>query len=209
MPPTMRGPSGRFVSGGDVIVVDATSLERVARNIDATAKLIGAELRVRTAALGESLVDDLSAAAPVGERQDPRWREHLAESFYTRPVGNSVQVLTSQGNKYSWTNYGAPPPGSSDRDPGRIYPRLKKALFWPGLGHPIAFVGPPITKLNPGSGPGTKWAEPIISEAFYTATGMPEASHTVPDVAQGTADAWVRDFTRMNKAARMGSLGMY
>jgi hypothetical protein len=207
MPPAMRGPSGQFVTGGDVIVVDATSLERVARNIDAAATRIKAELRVRTTALGESLVDDLSRAAPVGERDDPRWKEHLAESFYTRPVGDSVQVLTSQGNKYTWTNYGAPPPGSTLGSVGYIYPRLKKALFWPGLGHPIAWVGYPITNLNPGSGPGTKWAEPIISEAFYTATGMPEASHTAPDVAQGTADAYVRELTRMNRTVNAGGLG--
>jgi hypothetical protein len=39
----------------------------------------------------------------------------------------------------------------SGTGPHPIYPRVKKALWWPGLSHPIPWVGPPYTRLHPGT----------------------------------------------------------
>lgn len=63
--------------------------------------------------------------------------------------------------------------------PHEINPRNKQALWWPGLSHPISKVGPPVTKLHPGT-PAYHWLETGITrsiplfERFYTDRVMGE-----------------------------------
>jgi hypothetical protein len=42
------------------------------------------------------------------------------------------------------------PPVHFGFGPRNIYPRVKRALWWPGLSHPIPMVGPPVTRVHPG-----------------------------------------------------------
>ena len=187
-----------------ILTIDASDLERIAANIAETSMLTHAELIARLNALALGITMSLAIAAPNQTRADTRWPSKLYKSFKFRSSGDAVEITTSTPGKYEWTNFGARPPTGGS---GYIYPRLKQALWWPGLAHPIPFVGPPITRKHPGQA-GTNWAQPVINDRLYpvTASPLPEGNYSTADVAVAVADSWVTTFTRkQQRAARRGA----
>jgi hypothetical protein len=174
---------------GVVVTVDASDIQRIARNMGlaATNTLSPTQMMWRQHRVGAQIIRQLQAAAPSQTRADKRFRQKLRDSFSKKGVGGSVVVYTSTPTKYSWTNFGAKPPSGGS---GYIFPNPpKKALYWPGLGHPISQVGPPVTAKHPGQ-KGTNWAAPILSQVLN----------------HGSDEDYVRELTRLNRQAR--SLGL-
>ena len=91
--------------------------------------------------VGNDLVQQLSDAAPRGTGEEATPPEgdasgRLAESFVMEAesdeMGAHVVVSTTQPQKLEWVRYGR----------GEVLPVVKKALFWPGLDHPVRRAGP-------------------------------------------------------------------
>jgi hypothetical protein len=128
------------------------------------------ELRARIAALraalpeamrsaldttGTAVVGDLQQQAPSGGNDDapPPLGDapgKLRDSFISEITEDGLQatllVSTTQPQKLAWVRYGR----------GPVYPVNKKALFWPGLAHPVKYAGP--SQPN-------EFVEPVISQA--------------------------------------------
>ena len=84
----------------------------------------------------------------------PKRTGNLRKSIVVRTRRVYIHEVTidqrRKGAKYEpFVRLGVRPRGG-ERNTGYIYPKRKKALWWPGLSHPIAFVGPPITRKPPG-----------------------------------------------------------
>jgi hypothetical protein len=173
-----------------VVTVDASDIQRIARNMGlaATNTLSPTQMLWRQHRVAAQIMRELQYAAPSQSRtDDKRYRNKLRDSFSKKGVGGSVVIYTNTPGKYTWTNFGARPPSGGS---GYIFPNPpKKALYWPGLGHPISQVGPPVTRRHPGQR-GTNWAAPILSH----------------NLNHGTDEDYVRELTRLN--GQMRHLGL-
>ena len=76
----------------------------------------------------------------------------LANSFYIQSEGKK-RHLDSDSTYLEAVVHGT--------KPHYIRPRYKKALWWPELSHPIPYVGPPMTRIHPGT-----QANPFLDEAI-------------------------------------------
>lgn len=119
-------------------------LERIA---EARAQVLGLVQEVVQQA-GETMVTDLSAAAPRGKNEGSPpppgdGDGPLAESFYVQqepppsPAGAAITVRTTQPQKLEYVTQGTGIYGPRGE---RIRPKTKKALMWPGAAHPVRSV---------------------------------------------------------------------
>lgn len=187
---------------GLIIRINAASFGIIARNMGLTAARSRQHLGQQVSLAANRIARELKNAAPVGTRVDSRYATRLRDSFYTLRSGIYDRVvLTSTPDKFAWTNTGARPPSAGT---GYIFPRHKSALWWPGLAHPIAFVGPPMTRRHPGV-VGTHWADRVIDGYINGSIFVPgSAAH----VAQRVADFFVTSFTAMNQTALGAALAL-
>jgi len=124
-------------------------------------------------AAGIAMVQDLASAAPRGTSGGGSAPEGdasgpLAESFTESVDGSTLTVKTTQPTKLGYVTQGTGIHGPYGE---RIYPTVKKALYWPGAEHPVRSVAgqeandfvSPITE-NAGDD-----INAIVSEAIYEA----------------------------------------
>jgi len=130
-----------------IIVIDASDLVRMGYSIEIASKESKRLIEWRLSMAARERVNALCDEAPSQARSDARHPIKVKDSFsYTRGPGALARtVVTSAPYKVSLLTTGT--------RPHMIYPRFKEALWWPGLGHPIPWVGPPYTRVHPGTRP--------------------------------------------------------
>ncbi len=118
------------------IVIDTQQLGKLSQNIQ--------RLSNDFPRMFANAVWDIGKDAEQFTKQEvPKRTGELAQSIRASRVGDYSWEIV-EGKPYGiYVRYGVKP-----RD--HIYPRLKKALYWEGLAHPISFVGPPMTRKWPG-----------------------------------------------------------
>ncbi len=132
--PAFSGPSGFWE-------IDATDLIRVAKDIEKVAAMTPRMLENALTRAANERVWLLGQLAPVQVRADPRHSQHLAFSFSVVGSVGVREIVTDAPNKFIWVTQGC--------SPHEIKPRLKKALYWPGIRDDR-----PVAKVNhPGSEP--------------------------------------------------------
>jgi hypothetical protein len=73
----------------------------------------------------------------------PRRTGELAEGIIVHKIGPYAWEIKATADYDKWVR--------QRTRPHFIMPRVKKALWWPGLAHPVPWVGPPYTKRHPGT----------------------------------------------------------
>lgn len=123
-----------------------TNLDELLTRIDQVIAALPQALEEAMSVAGEELRQQLADAAPQGtgaEGSPPAGDAagRLAESFMMEAEsdGASVRVVisTTQPQKLEWVRYGT---GIYGPMGGRIYPRIKRALFWQGAAHPVRSI---------------------------------------------------------------------
>lgn len=126
-----------------IIKIDYSQLEKmlntIGKDIDNRTDRV---LQQRLSYRSNILADKLNENAPSQRRHDyrPEFSQKLNESFYSDRRGSDRVVSTSQPVKLSLVTLGT--------NAHMIRPRFKKALWWPGLLHPVSFVWHPGTSEN-------------------------------------------------------------
>jgi hypothetical protein len=124
------------------ITFDTSGLDaQRARLAEARAALPGM-LQDAVREAGDWVKQNLGDGAPVGEQEGPPPQGdgpgRLSESFSVQDEssafspGAAISVRTTQPQKLDWVVNGR----------GEVLPINKRALFWPGLAHPIRRAGP-------------------------------------------------------------------
>lgn len=85
--------------------------------------------------MAEQVAADARDLCPVSTEGEERDGPHLVETIYAD--GNRVWIGDGFSPLWSWIEYGT--------RPHMIYPRTKRALFWPGAEHPVSAVHHPGT----------------------------------------------------------------
>jgi hypothetical protein len=135
-----------------VITVDASSLNIIGQRMGQVALLTPRMLDIAVHQDALARRDAIKNAAPeragADHSRDTRItnRGKLKNSFDVVKVNiGEYQVITTREEKYNWVTLGTPPHA--------IYPKTKKALWWPGLPHPIAYVDGKPPPPHPGNRP--------------------------------------------------------
>lgn len=119
---------------GITLTVDARDLDKVAANIAAAGRNIPRHARTAITRLGQLILRSLQREAPVKSGR-------LRDSLHMDVVNGGMGAILSEGVAY----------GKFVREgtgPHAIYPRSKRALYWPGASHPVRMVNHPGTKAN-------------------------------------------------------------
>lgn len=128
-----------------IVKIDTEELERLLFRLGSKAKL--ATHRAIESGLtkhANMLVKELNRRAPSQRRtDDERYARKLNQSFYFNRADSERTIMTSEPRKLGIV--------SQDTRPHYIFPRFKQALWWPGLAHPVSWVGPPHTRIHPGT----------------------------------------------------------
>jgi hypothetical protein len=128
-----------------IITIDSSDLLRVANNIERSAKEVHRLLEWRLSMAARERVNLLKEEAPSQTRTDPRHPIKVRDSFSYIKGSGTRTIVTSTPYKVSIISTGT--------RPHYIHPLFRKALWWPGLAHPVRWVGPPYTKIHPGTAP--------------------------------------------------------
>lgn len=122
---------------------------------------------------GLAMVQDLASAAPRGTSGGGSAPEGdasgpLAESFTESVDSSTLTVKTTQPTKLGYVTEGTGIYGPIGE---RIYPTVKKALFWPGAEHPVKSVAGQeandfVSPVTDGAGDDIT---AIVSDAIYEA----------------------------------------
>lgn len=118
-----------------VIQVDTSNLKDILRKMRSRAKSeTHRALSYNLTRHSNILAKKLNDAAPSQWRSDDaRYKSKLNESFFAVNSGNDTRsVMTTEPKKLGLV--------SVDTRQHEIRPRFKKALWWPGLERPIAYV---------------------------------------------------------------------
>ena len=126
-----------------VVTVDTSDLRRGSRNFQAAARRTPELIERGLDEISQERKDAISDAAPRQARRDDRYPEHLYRSFDIVREPGMRSIVTRQPEKFHYVTQGT-------RGGYEIHPRFKKALYWPGLSHPIPYVGDPYTSNHPG-----------------------------------------------------------
>lgn len=143
----MAGISGSFT-------MDARQFERGLRR---WVGRLSTESKEATRRTGVRVQNEARRLAPVDTGRLRSSIVHRAEDrgrFYTVTVGTNVNYADD-------VEYGTAP--------HRIYPRNKKALYWPGAAHPVAYVDHPGTRPQPFLAPAIAMAEEWLREELARA----------------------------------------
>ncbi|GAC1471381.1 MAG: hypothetical protein PVSMB5_19960 [Ktedonobacteraceae bacterium] len=126
------------------IIVDYSGLDALRARIAEARAVLPELLQEAAAEAGLQIVEALSEAAPVGQGEEgstPPLGDapgRLNESFYVQAEesayspGGAVSVKTTQPTKLRFVVEGR----------GEVRPKYKRALYWPGLAHPVRRAGP-------------------------------------------------------------------
>ena len=114
--------------------------------------------------VAKSFYDYAVTHSPIGEARDKRYgSSHLKDSFSIESGVGTYSVYTSQPEKLGYVT--SKTAAHYMIFPGAITGRgSARALSWPGLEHPVKWVGEPYTARHPGSA-----ANPFIDEAYVEA----------------------------------------
>lgn len=96
-------------------------------------------LRAATSRIGDNTVKTLASASPKGQGGPSPEGDapgKLADSFKSKASDTRVKVLTVQPTKLRYVTQGT----GVYAGRGRIRPRFKKALWWPGAPYPMRSV---------------------------------------------------------------------
>lgn len=123
---------------------------------------------------GTVVSDELKAAAPQGKGQSSPPGDApgpLAGSFSMQydsisEEGTTVSVVTNQPTKLSFVVKGR----------GEVRPKVKRALYWEGLSHPVKRAGP--SKAN-------DFVSPVLDNAPLAEEGMQMAFDEFKAVVEG------------------------
>jgi len=127
-----------------VITIDASqvtnALNAIAKSGEVTPQVLAATIE----AAARQRMAVLKANTPYQERVDPRYPTHLRDSYHMRMVGKDAREIyispISSAFKFIYITEGT--------SPHTILPNAKKALYWPGLERPVAYVRHPGTRPN-------------------------------------------------------------
>ena len=175
-------------SAGAVISIDVSDLERIAENMKAAKIAMNFALQSKLTRAANVYASELAQAAPNSNSNDPRYPVKLRESFRVLKIGSSRQVITTAPQKFTWTNSGAQP---TTFGTGYMFPRKKKALYWEGARHPVAYLEG-LKGIT-----GTHWADAVINRYL---PGTVALTDSTDEIAKSTADWWVETFTNLNNA---------
>lgn len=126
------------------INVDYSGLDALRSKIAEARAALPGLLQEAAAEAGLQIVGALSTAAPVGAGEEGSMPPlgdapgRLNESFYvqaeesTYSPGGAISVRTTQPAKLEFVVKGR----------GEVRPKYKRALYWPGLAHPVKYAGP-------------------------------------------------------------------
>ena len=117
-----------------LIQIDTSNLRDVLNSINSRAKVATHRaLAYNLTRHANKLANALNRNAPSQWRTDDnRYKTKLSNSFYAAASGDARTVYTLEPRKLSLV--------SNSTDQHEIKPRYKKALWWPGLDRPIAYV---------------------------------------------------------------------
>jgi len=169
-----------------IVSIDASDLIRVSRHIGWVESQKNQVISAKLTRVANAIVNDLSHDAPVSGKPNKRHPLPLNKSYYfTRPGMYVRNVETSEPLKHAVVSRGAKPPTFGE---GYIFPRQKKALWWPGLAHPIHHVsGHPGIEKNP-------FEENIMKKYTGSATG---GILNTQWIGESTGDWWVETLTNL------------
>lgn len=115
---------------------------------------------------------------------DIRHPVKLKDSYGMVKSPGMREITTSTPYKFLWVTQGT--------TPHMIFPRFKKALMWPGLAHPIPWVGPPYTREHPGNAPNPyhQNLQTGNNDEFYFVQGIADwvemnITHKLPGITLG------------------------
>jgi hypothetical protein len=123
-----------------IITIDSSDLLRVANNIERSAKEVHRLLEWRLSMAARERVNLLKEEAPSQTRTDPRHPIKVRDSFSYIKGSGTRTIVTSTPYKVSIISTGT--------RAHVIRPLFKKALWWPGLEHPVRMVNHPGTQAN-------------------------------------------------------------
>lgn len=119
---------------------------------------------------GRAMVQDLASSAPRsgstgGSAPEGDASGPLAESFMASVESSTLTVKTTQPTKLSFVTQGTGLYGPLHQ---RIYPKVKKALYWPGADHPVPSVAgqEPNDFVSPVTDVAGKAINEAVSEAI-------------------------------------------
>lgn len=120
-----------------IIQIDASDLQRVARDIGMAAAMMPQRLEAALDAAAVGRLSALQEVTPVGKRSDERYAKRLSKSYEIRRGVDSRSIITTEVVKWNIVTGGVV---SGKINP--IFPRVKKALWWPGIrgDRPVAAV---------------------------------------------------------------------
>lgn len=124
--------------------------------------------------LGMVVVEDLKTAAPQGKGESSPPGDapgFLADSFFVQEESVSeestiISVQTTQPQKLEYVVKGR----------GEVRPKVKRALYWEGLSHPVRRAGP--TKAN-------DFVSPVVDNAPTADEGLQMAFDEVQAILEG------------------------
>ena len=130
-----------ITSGDAMLRLTVTGLDAARARIAAIRGALRLAMIDAMTAIGDEAVAAFQIAAPVGQNGDPNAQPAegdapgpLHESFVSTlemdGLTGTLTISTTQPQKLSWVVNGR----------GPVYPVNKKALFWPGLDHPVRFA---------------------------------------------------------------------
>jgi hypothetical protein len=122
---------------------------------------------------GNAMVQDLASAAPRGQGSSGSSPEGdasgpLAESFNASVEDSTMTVKTTQPTKLGYVTEGTGLYGPLHQ---RIYPKVKKALYWEGAAHPVPSVAgmEPNDFVSPITDVADEDINATVSDAIYEA----------------------------------------
>ncbi len=123
-----------------LITIDASDIKRIGRQIANGAAQTPRGIENSLTRIGNRRLAALRTHAPGQTRLDPRHPIKLRDSFAMRSIRGERTITTETPNKVAFLLTGTAP--------HMIKPLFKKALWWPGLANPVAYVQHPGTRPN-------------------------------------------------------------
>ena len=132
---------GGFTGTKALVQIDASDLIRVGNNMRAAGVLAGQAIDPMLDAMAQARLGALRQATPSQVRRDPRYPLKLVDSYVVTKGNKTRTISTLEARKFNFVTKGT-------SGPYPIYPRFKKALWWPGLDHPLPKVIHPGIRAN-------------------------------------------------------------
>lgn len=155
------------------ITIKANGLQELIERLESAKAAVKPAVQDALRQEGERMVDNLQSACPVGINAGPpppgdapgRLTDSIHLTENPGSINSSVEIRTNQPVKMKFVREGR----------GVVLPKVKKALYWKGLDHPVRRAGPskandfvsPITS-NPSD------AKTVLAPAIAKLTSLLE-----------------------------------